>query len=100
MAKKNFSAGIDAVLGNRISPTQRPKKLETVEDILEERTSIMLQSELLERLRAMAFWERSTIKTEVENAIKRYLNEKGDTIVEKALKHFREKKIRRKKQPS
>jgi len=91
MSRKNFTEGIDAVLGGRIS-SQDKKQASHPSTNKSERTSVVLSSELIEKLRAIAFWERSTIKIEMENAIKCYLEEKKSEVVEKALHEFREKK--------
>lgn len=93
MAKKNFAEGIDAVLGGSQKQTPRKifeKKIDEKEP--EVKTSINMKANLLEKLRAMVFWERSTLKIELENAIELYLNSKGKDEVQKALEHFRNRK--------
>ena len=94
MAKKNFIKGIDAILGDSLSGIKQREVLNSVEEKeeeQEERTSVILKSSLLEKLRAMAYWERSTLKIEIKIAIEHYLNMKDPSTVDQALKHFREK---------
>jgi len=96
MVKKNFAEGIEAVLGGgsfQLTPKKRvfPNKNESNKRS-EERTSIIMESGLLEKLRAIVYWERTTLKIEIEKAIELYLNSKEGLIVDQALKHFRTKK--------
>lgn len=96
MVKKNFAQGIEAILGEeKIEIERKPKHSPNGKQFpqkLEERTSIIMDAELLEKLRAIVYWDRTTIKTEIENAIQSYLDAKEDGIVDQAVKHFREKK--------
>lgn len=96
MVKKNFAKGIDAILGDGLAQMTDKRKALPIENPSykrsEERTSIIMDSELLEKLRAIVYWDRTTIKIEVEKAIKLYLNSKEDLIVDQAVKHFRASK--------
>lgn len=96
MAKKNFAAGIDAVLGGGRFPSKTKKEIMRSEKKAipqeEIKTSINMNASLLEKLRAIVYWERTTLKVELENAIELYLIGKGDSAIENALKQFREKK--------
>jgi len=95
VAKKNFIRGIDAILGGPVSGIKQRESLTSIEggkkEQEEERTSVILKSSLLEKLRAIAYWERSTLKIEIKNAIEHYLNMKDPSIVDQALERFREK---------
>ncbi|MCH2218393.1 MAG: hypothetical protein MK076_10050 [Flavobacteriales bacterium] len=96
MAKKNFAEGIDAVLGGERLSYKTKKESMRIEKkaIIQEeiKTSINMNANLLEKLRAVVYWERTTLKVELENAIKLYLSTKGDSAIENALEQFREKK--------
>jgi len=96
MAKKNFAEGIDAVLGGSPKPInkQAPRKIfeKKALDEPEVKTSINMKADLLEKLRAMVFWERSTLKIELESAIELYLSSKDEGEVHEALEHFRSRK--------
>lgn len=96
MAKKNFAEGIEAVLGGGTSQLTPKKRVSPIENESnknpKERTSITMESSLLEKLRAIVYWERTTLKIEIERAIELYLNSKESLVVDQALKHFRARK--------
>ena len=96
MARKNFAEGIEAVLGGRRPQTTiKQQPIQTGKKPvkpLEVKTSINMDADLLEKLRALVFWERSTLKIELENAIELYIHSKGDKALDQALEHFRDKK--------
>ena len=56
------------------------------------KTSINMDADLLEKFRALVFWERSTLKIEVERAIELYISSKGNEMLDQALEHFRIKR--------
>lgn len=94
MVRKNFAEGIDAVLGGGRS-TIKPK----IEKIIskdkstpEVKTSINMGADLLEKFRALVFWERSTLKIEMERAVELYITSKGSKMLEQALEQFRKQK--------
>jgi len=96
MVRKNFAEGIEAVLGGgktQVKPKNISLKNEKKEEkIAEVKTSINMDPILLEKLRALVFWERSTLKIELEEAIELYIRAKGKDTLDQALKHFRRKK--------
>lgn len=96
MARKNFAEGIDAILGGRSTQVKPKKESIQIEKkiikALEVKTSVNMDADILEKLRALVFWERSTLKIELENAIELYLNSKGSQTIDQALEHFRDKK--------
>lgn len=98
MSKKSFADGIDAVLGG-CKPSSEKKSFpsSTERARSEQRTSIYLDADLLEKLKAIAFWERSLIKLEIEAAIDQYINSKDPEMIEKALQCFRENQSHKKK---
>ena len=98
MSKKSFADGIDAVLGGSKPSSEKKASSPSKErEHSAQRTSIYLNSDLLEKLKAIAFWERSLIKLEIEAAIDQYISSKDPEIVEKALRCFRENQSNKKK---
>ena len=96
MARKNFAEGIDAVLGG--GSTQVKPKIESIQaerkpvKAPDVKTSVYMDADLLEKFRALAFWERYTLKIELEKAVELYINSKGNEMLDQALEHFRKKK--------
>lgn len=85
MSKKDFSGGLGSLLGEDpgIKEKENPARR-----IREEpprggglRTTVILNPALLEKIRALAYWERITIKEVIsgalEESIKRYEETKG-----------------------
>jgi predicted DNA-binding ribbon-helix-helix protein len=73
MSKKTFSGGINSLLGE---PSEKPKAGKPEEAIRKPsggsggiRTTLILQRELLEKVKAMAYWDRTTIKEIVASAL-------------------------------
>lgn len=73
MSKKTFSGGLNSLLGE---PSEKPKAGKPEEVIKKTsggaggiRTTLILQRELLEKIKAMAYWDRTTIKEIVASAL-------------------------------
>lgn len=86
MSKKTFSGGLNSLLGE---PSEKPKAGKPEEAIKkpsggtgEIRTTLILQRELLEKVKAMAYWDRTTIKeivaSALEEAVKMYEKKNGN----------------------
>lgn len=90
MAKKNFAKGIDAFLDStqEVSQSEKPKKPEKKEMI---RTSISIEVDILEQLHAISFWERLSLQDVWKQALKAYINEKGEKYMNNAVKHYKER---------
>lgn len=92
MSKKNFKGGLDSLLGDSKEPKKvgRPKTQNKVitkssqegTKVNETRATFIVKEELLDKLKAIAYWERSLIKDEVNKALEDYLERyeksKGD----------------------
>ena len=87
MSKKEFSSGIDSLFDNSSN-----NKKETVQinqdsnNINIVRTTILLDYEIYNKIKALAFWERKTIKVIIEdsliNILSNYEEEKLNEILE------------------
>jgi hypothetical protein len=91
MSKKDFTGGLNTLLGDQPTPAKqgRPKVANkiitkssqegTKED--ETRATFIVKEMLLEKLKAMAYWERTLIKDIVDkalhNTISQYENKNG-----------------------
>lgn len=105
MSRKNFSSGIDAILGGMdiveekspIKKTQTPQKPSShstddeITPILS-KTTVYLNEETLEKIKALAFWERSHIKDVIQVALDNFLLTKDANVLENAIKDFNSKK--------
>jgi len=91
MSKKNFSGGLDSLLGEQPikpkvgRPVTQTKEItkssqqDTKEN--ETRATFIVNEELLEKLKAIAYWDRALIKdvvnTALEEAVARYEKKSG-----------------------
>lgn len=82
MAKKNFDSGINAILRK----TSKDNRKDIATGI---RTSVILGNESLESLRALAFWNRTTLKNVIESAVEDYLSRVDRGSLEKAICEYR-----------
>jgi hypothetical protein len=105
---KSFLGGLNSLLGeqekedkkeNLVSQKQikgRPKT--QVKEITkssqegtlegETRATFIVKEELLQKLKAVAFWERAQIKGVINQALEDFLHKKGDKYVKTALKEY------------
>lgn len=76
MSKKNFSGGINSLLGdNKKTSTKKNSKSskEGTKDN-ETRATFIVKEDSLEKLKALAYWERKLIKDVVDEALRDYLD--------------------------
>ena len=110
MAKKSFSSGLNSLL----EPTSHREE-ESVEATLEAqkkrgrprtsfkevtitseegtrpeeiRATFIVKKQTLEKVKALAFWDRVQIKNVIHEAIEAYLEQKGDKHIKQALDAF------------
>lgn len=107
MSKRNksFSAGIDAIFGVESGLEANKDSKEKKEVVVEEspkkrklpaqeaRTTIVLEKNLMEHAKAIAFWERKKLKDILAESIQLFIeskiSEEGDGYLEKALDSFK-----------
>ena len=88
MSKKGFTEGVDILIGGKVETRQetpiksgrgRPKKEENEKGT---RATLIIKNDNLEKLKAIAYWDRITIKLIVnealENYIKKYKKNQGE----------------------
>lgn len=86
MAKKSFSGGLNSLLGDAKQPEQaaEPKEQKAAKKEItktsqigtkekETRATFIVQEDLLEKMKAVAYWDRTLIKDIVNNAFEDYL---------------------------
>ena len=86
MAVKSLKAGIDSLLGEAATERVRPKaNVKTVAKTSEigtkegeTRATFIVQTKQVERLKAIAFWDRAKIKDVHAAALEMYLNSRSD----------------------
>jgi len=82
MSKKNFSGGLDSLLGDSKKKPGRPKtSTRKVEKTSQEgtkeketRATFIVNEDSLEKLKAIAYWDRKLIKEVVDEAIQDYID--------------------------
>lgn len=92
MSKKNFTGGLSSLLGEQPEKPKRGRPVTQVKEITkssqegtkenETRATFILNEELLDKLKAMAYWERNLIKevvnTALQEAVSKYERKHGD----------------------
>ena len=83
MSKKNFKGGLSSLLGNQEGKPKRGRPVTQHKVVTKEsqrgtkenetRATLILNEELLEKLKAIAYWERSLIKEVVGTALGGYV---------------------------
>ena len=92
MSKKNFTGGLSSLLGDQPDKPKRGRPVTQTKEITkssqegtkenEVRATFIVNEEILEKLKAIAYWERELIKEVVnralEDAILRYEKKSGE----------------------
>lgn len=88
MAKKNFSQGIDAILGlgNHKSSSQS-KSVDAQQDLI--RTTFRMEPDLMEQIKALAYWERLTTTQVISKALKQFLDSQEKKVLEEAIHQYK-----------
>ena len=102
MSKKNFSGGLDSLLGEakrmQDKPTPKRRPLNSSQEGLkgtETRATFILKEEYIEVIKAKAYWERINIKDIVNDIFEAYVNGLDPKDTERALKEYQKSKERR-----
>ena len=92
MSKKNFTGGLNSLLGDQPDKPKRGRPITQTKEITkssqegtkenETRATFIINEELLEKLKAIAYWERILIKDVVNTAlldvVAKYEKKSGD----------------------
>lgn len=91
MSKKNFTGGLNSLLGDNEKPKRGRPKTSTKEITKssqegtkekETRATFIVNEELLDKLKAIAYWDRKLIKevvdTALQDAVSKYEKKNGD----------------------
>jgi len=92
MSKKNFTGGLNSLLGDQPEKPKRGRPVTQTKEITkssqegtkekETRATFIVNEELLDKLKAIAYWERKLIKevvdTALQDAIGKYEKKNGD----------------------
>jgi hypothetical protein len=102
MAKKSFKSGLNALLGDTdtlvedledsISEQKKHIAEEETNVPLETKATFVISIDQLEKLRAIAFWDRASIKEILSDALSKYFDGRDEEQIERAIKSFKEKK--------
>jgi hypothetical protein len=92
MSKKNFTGGLNSLLGDQPDKPKRGRPVTQTKEITkssqegtkekETRATFIVNEELLEKLKAIAYWDRKLIKEVVDKALQdaigKYEEKNGD----------------------
>ena len=92
MSKKNFSGGLNSLLGDQPDKPKRGRPVTQTKEITkssqdgtkenETRATFIINEELLEKVKAIAYWERELIKETINKALQetvaKYEKKNGD----------------------
>jgi hypothetical protein len=92
MSKKNFTGGLNSLLGDQPDKPKRGRPVTQTKEITkssqegtkekETRATFIVNEELLEKLKAIAYWDRKLIKevvdTALQDAVGKYEKKNGD----------------------
>lgn len=84
MKKKNISRGIDSIFFPEKVPVQKKSKKESF------RTTFRIDPDLMEQVKAIAYWERKTTTAVISKALQEYVNDKDVNLVKQAVENYRE----------
>jgi len=86
MSKKNFTGGLSSLLGEQPEKVKRGRPVTQTKEITkssqegtkenETRATFIVNEELLEKLKAVAYWERKLIKEVINTALQEYVDKK------------------------
>ena len=92
MSKKNFTGGLNSLLGDQPDKPKRGRPVTQTKEITkssqegtkenETRATFIINEELLEKLKAIAYWDRVLIKdvinTALQDVVAKYEKKSGD----------------------
>jgi hypothetical protein len=92
MSKKNFTGGLNSLLGDQPDKPKRGRPVTQTKEITkstqegtqenETRATFIVREELLDKLKAIAYWERALIKdvlnTALQEAVEKYEKRNGE----------------------
>lgn len=92
MSKKNFTGGLNSLLGDQPEKPKRGRPKTSTREITkssqegtkekETRATFIVNEELLDKLKAIAYWDRKLIKevvdTALQDAVAKYEKKNGD----------------------
>jgi len=93
MAKKSLRSGLASLdWMDEEEKVKKPKatalKPEPKEDHTVKRVTLYMPDEMLDKIRALAFWERKKIKDVICDGLGKYLASKGEEYVDTALEEY------------
>ena len=99
MSKKTFARGIEAFLEETTKASIPDETNEQVysevrsKTTTESRTTVVLDADLMDKLKAIAYWERLSTKRIFTQAIENFLSTKNERYIKDALKKYQESLI-------
>ena len=91
MAKKNFTGGIDSLFQGSPRDVKKEENPERENEITKySRTTLILNTESYEKIKAIAYWERKQIKDLIISAINNIINSYDNQTIDKIMKAYNE----------
>lgn len=91
MAKKNFSGGIDSLFQKNDHETKKQAgEINKLEDSESTRTTIIVNVATYEKIKAIAYWERKSIKDIIEIGFKYAISQYSDENLLEILESYRQ----------
>jgi transposase len=91
MAKKNFSSGIDSLFQDSKKEVTKEISKEKEKQIASFcRTTLIVNNDTYEKIKAIAYWERKAIKDIIENTFKHILSEYSSEKLNEILEYYRQ----------
>ncbi|MDN3505441.1 MAG: hypothetical protein P0S95_07695 [Rhabdochlamydiaceae bacterium] len=102
MSKKNFSKGLGSLIQNtNVAPKPKIEKAPQLKASVQPksnkksevlaRTSVMVSEDILEQVRALAYWERKKIQDVLSESMIEHLNKKDPKVLKQALEAYQSK---------
>ena len=90
MAKKNFTGGIDSLFqSNENEYKKEPNVVKNDEKVGYARTTLIINKEMYEKIKAVAYWERKQIKDIIEEAFHNVLLRFTEDELEEILAFYK-----------
>ncbi len=102
MAKKSFSKGIDVFFGDTtkemkkpVKETEDPKPLFQEDESLkiEKRATFLIEVDHLDKIKALAYWERTTSKSILKQALEQFFSSKGQKYMKEAIEYYKQNNL-------
>jgi len=95
MAKKQFTNSFQELFTPTEQHVSKQNAIEAIEQVDEfvQRTTLLLNRNTYETVKAIAHWERKQIKEIIQEALLEYISKMDSQDIEKAINHYSKKSL-------